>query len=161
MITINNSSVSSHTLLWTLPMALFAYKNCWYYTTGAIYYLCNVYNAFTSYIKFTTSQPIESIGGLNLSLSMNMACLNIQLINQMIILINFCNRYYILFWIANLISNSSFFKKGLSFYNSKYTLNQIFNDQKLAYVPIINGLFVLQVIYIFLIILSSRDSAFI
>lgn len=89
-----------------------------------------------------------------------MACLNIQLTNQSIMLINFHNVYYIPLSMANLVSGNSLFKKSFYFHGSKCTLNWIFDDKEVAYALMINGLFLLKIIYTSLVTLSSWDSAF-
>ena len=112
MTAINNSNFSSHISSLTSPIALFAYKNSWYYNIGVINYLCNVYNAFISYTKFTTPQPIESIGRSIMFLDIDIVRLNVQFTNQLIMPINLRDVYYIPFLIANLVSGSWLFKKS-------------------------------------------------
>lgn len=77
MTEINNSNYSSHISSLTSSIALFAYKNSWYYNIGATNYFCNVYNTFTSYTEFTTPQPIESIGASIMSLGIGIVHLNV------------------------------------------------------------------------------------
>lgn len=74
--------------------------------------------------------------------------------------INFYDIYYISSSIANLVSNSSLFGKGFYFHDGKCTFNRIFDNQEVAYILIVNRLFALQVAYISLITLFSRDSTF-
>lgn len=128
MTAINNNRFLSHTLSLTSSMVLFSYKNSWYNATGAINHLCNACNIFTSHIKCTTPKPIKVIGRSIMSLGIGILRLNVQLMNQSIMPINLCNRYYALFSITNLVFGSSFFKKGFYFYGGKCTLNRISDD---------------------------------
>ena len=86
--------------------------------------------------------------------------LNVQLTDQSIMPINLHDVYYVPSSIANLVSGSSLFKKGFYFHGGKCILNRISNDQEVAYAPMVNGLFALQVAHTSLIALSSQDSPF-
>ena len=95
-----------------------------------------------------------------MSLGIGTVRLNVQLTDQSIMPINLRNVYYVPSLIANPVSGSSLFKKGFNFPGGKCTLNRISDDQEVAYAPMVNGLFALQVVHTSLIALSSRDSAF-
>lgn len=160
MTAINNNDYSAFELSATSLIALFAHKNSWYFDTGATNYLCNACNVFTNYIKFIIPQAIIDIGRSIISLGKDTVCLNVQLIDQSIMSINLHDVYYVPSLIANLVSGISLFRKGFYFHGSKCTFNHISDDQEVVYAPMVNRLFVLQVAYISLIALSSRDSAF-
>lgn len=68
--------------------------------------------------------------------------------------------HYVPSLIANLVFGSSFFKNGFYFYVGNDTLNRISDDQEVVYTPMVNGLFALQVVYIFFIALLSGDFTF-
>ena len=57
--------------------------------------------------------------------------------------INLHDIYHVFSLIANLVFGNSLFKKGFYFHGGKWTLNRIFDDQEVAYSPMINGLFAL------------------
>lgn len=144
----------------TSPMALFAHKNSWYFDTGATNHLCNTRDAFTSYTEFNIPQAREDIGGSIKSMGKGTLRLNVQPTDQSIMLIKLHDVYNVPSSIANLVSDSSLFKKGFYFHGGKCTLNRISDDKEVAYAPMINGLFVLQVIRESVIALSPQDSAF-
>lgn len=144
----------------TLTIASFAYKNAWYFDMGATNHCCNLCNIFTSYTEFIIFQAIENIGGSINFLDKDTIRLNMQLTYKLIILINLHNVYYIPSLIANLVSSSSLFRKGFYFYSGKYTFHCISNDQEIAYAPIVNKLFALQVAHISIITSFFQDSTF-
>lgn len=74
--------------------------------------------------------------------------------------INLDNIYYIFLFITNLVFSSLLLKKCFYFHDSKYTLNRISNDKKIAYTPMINRVFALQVVYTSVITLFSQDFLF-
>lgn len=73
---------------------------------------------------------------------------------------NFHNIYYVCSLIANLVSCNSLFKKSFYFYNGKYFLNRISNNQEIVYTSLASRLFALQIAYTPFITFFSQDFAF-
>ncbi len=70
--------------------------------------------------------------------------------------INLHEIYHASSLIANLVSGNLLFKKGFYFHGNKCTLRCISDNQEVAYSPMIDGLFALQMAHTSLIALLSH-----